>query len=216
MAITTALRGVQAAVFADLFGNESASLLPQRCTRPNYLPINGLLDVHSPLVMWARTKPDGYSLFSLRCQWPSSLSSASARTENLLNSKSENGKKALDLGDFQFLSSYRKRQIDLDFSKKMSCIGREWPVRTPFCFLGIGIGRGIILGLMGFFGWIFWQPEVSGICSKFHSFGWRGWGFLLIIFRFGQFITIIPILNRVFLNLREYKLHKKVKTGYPL
>jgi hypothetical protein len=122
---------MQAAVFAELVGNDEVLTYCREMYKTQLLPDQMTADGSFPLEL-ARTKPYGYSLFTLDAM-TTICQVLSTPEENLFEFKSANGR-SIGLG-ISFLSSYVKDKSTWSFPKDVM-YWEEWPVRHPFLLFG--------------------------------------------------------------------------------
>jgi hypothetical protein len=122
---------MQAAVFAELVGNDEVLTYCREMYKTQLLPDQMAADGSFPLEL-ARTKPYGYSLFTLDAM-TTICQVLSTPEENLFEFKSANGR-SIGLG-ISFLSSYVKDKSTWSFPKDVM-YWEEWPVRHPFLLFG--------------------------------------------------------------------------------
>jgi len=147
---------MQAAVFAELVGNDEVLAYCREMYKTQLLPDQMAADGSFPLEL-ARTKPYGYSLFTLDAM-TTICQVLSAPEENLFEFKSENGR-SIGLG-ISFLSSYVKDKSTWTFPKDVM-YWEEWPVRHPFLlFGGLALEENEYLDLWASLDGDFDNPEV--------------------------------------------------------
>jgi hypothetical protein len=122
---------MQAAVFADLVGNQEVLAFCRNMYKETLLPDQMAENGSFPLEL-ARTKPYGYSLFTLDAM-TAICQVISTQTENLFEFTSKNGR-SIELG-ISFLAPFVQNKSLWSYPKDVM-YWEEWPVRHPFLLFG--------------------------------------------------------------------------------
>jgi len=122
---------MQAAVFADLVGNQEVLAFCRRMYKETLLPDQMAENGSFPLEL-ARTKPYGYSLFTLDAM-TTICQVLSTQADNLFEFTAENGR-SIGLG-ISFLAPFVQNKSLWSYPKDVM-YWEEWPVRHPFLLFG--------------------------------------------------------------------------------
>lgn len=147
---------MQAAVFAELVGNQEVLDYCREMYKTKLLPDQMAADGSFPLEL-ARTKPYGYSLFTLDAM-TTICQVLSTPTHNLFEFTADNGR-SIGLG-ISFLSPYVKDKSLWPYPKDVM-YWEEWPVSHPFLlFGGLALDKANYLNLWKELDGNFDNPEV--------------------------------------------------------